>query len=242
MINIIAPCQPYVIEDLFSDKQKSGRGLLSRILYVKCQSRAGSRNFASKPLDERMQRNYHTICRYMLFAESKGDLEFDEYGLAECRAFFDEIEPQLEPNKGELAHMGDWAGKLPGNMTRLAGLLHCMAAFEVGRNPLDTPISAREARDAAELARFFLAHAKAVYGEQSEPENVKRARYLWGKIKSIDSSSFSKRELHRKIQNKRDFDYAATLQGLIDRGYIRITLIPNGRGRSAEMIYVNPEA
>jgi len=29
-LNIIAPCQPSVVTDLFSDKQKSGRGLLSR--------------------------------------------------------------------------------------------------------------------------------------------------------------------------------------------------------------------
>ena len=243
MINIIAPCQPYVIKELFSDKQKSGRGLLSRILYVKCQSRAGSRNFASEPLDERVQKNYHDICRYMLLAESEGELAFDEQGLAECRAFFNEIEPQLEPDEGELAHMGDWAGKLPGNMTRLAGLIHCMDAFEKGRNPLDTPINAREARMAAELARFFLAHAKAVYSEQSEPESIKHARYLWERIKTTDSFTFHKRELQRKTQKKKNFDFPETLQRLIDRGYIRMALIPSsGRGRPVEMIYVNPEA
>jgi hypothetical protein len=37
-LNIIALCQPIVIENLFGDKEKAGRGLLSRILFVKCRS------------------------------------------------------------------------------------------------------------------------------------------------------------------------------------------------------------
>ena len=215
--------------------------MLSRILYVKCQSRAGSRKAASKPLEKRVEENYRTLCRYMLFAKSEGALEYDESGFEEYVAFFNEIEPQLEPNEGELAYMGDWAGKLPGNMTRLAGLLHCIRAFEKGRNPLDTPINAKEAMEAAALARFFLAHAKAVYSEQSEPESVKHARYLWGKIKAIDAPSFHKIVLTRKINGKRNFDYAGTLQELIDRGYIRLENITNGRGRPTEMIHVNPK-
>lgn len=42
-LTIIAPCQPSVVVDLFADTQKAGRGLLSRILFVKCPSRVGSR-------------------------------------------------------------------------------------------------------------------------------------------------------------------------------------------------------
>jgi hypothetical protein len=239
VINIIAPCQPYVIEDLFSDRQKSGRGLLSRLLYVKCQSRAGSRKPASNPLEERVQKSYHDLCRFMLLADSAGDLVFDDGGYEECCAFFNEIEPHLDPLDGELAHMGDWAGKLSGNMTRLAGLIHCVNAFENGKNPTGTPIDAGEARAAAELARFFLAHAKAVYGEQAEPEGVRHARYLWERIKSIESNAFHKSVLTRKVQNKADFDYAESLQRLIDCGYIRIELKP-GLGRPVEMIYINP--
>ena len=51
-LSIIAPCQPSVITDLFSDKQKTGRGLLSRILFVKCHSRVGSRKATSRPLTQ----------------------------------------------------------------------------------------------------------------------------------------------------------------------------------------------
>jgi hypothetical protein len=84
--------------------------------------------------------------------------------------------------------MGDWAGKLPGAMTRFAGLIHCISAFELGKSPLDNPINADEARAAAELARFYLAHAKAVYSEQAELKRIRDALYLWEKIKSINST------------------------------------------------------
>jgi hypothetical protein len=138
--------------------------------------------------------------------------------------------------------MGDWAGKLPGQMVRLAGLLHCIAAFEESRNPVETFINADEARAAVTLARFFLAHAKAVYTEQREPRGLTNARYLWERIISLNSLSFNKSELTRKVQNKVDFDYSEALKRLADNGYIRIEYATTGRGRPTEQIIINPEA
>jgi hypothetical protein len=157
-LNLILPCQPSVINDLFSDNQKSGRGLLSRILFVKCLSRVGGRKSTSKPIEERIAANYNNLVHNMLSAGGKGDLRFDDNGFEVYALFFDEIEPQLTPGSGELEFMGDWAGKLPGQMVRLAGLLHCIAAFEEGRNPVDTFINADEARAAVTLARFFVVY------------------------------------------------------------------------------------
>jgi hypothetical protein len=241
-LNLILPCQPSVINDLFSDNQKSGRGLLSRILFVKCSSRVGSRNFTSKPIDERIAANYHNLCHNMLSASSKGDLRFDDTALDVCETFHNEIEPQLTQGSGELEFMGDWGGKLEGQMLRIAGLLHCIAAFEESRNPVDTFINADEARAAVTLARFFLAHAKAVYTEQREPRGLKNARYLWERIISLNSLSFNKSELTRKVQNKVDFDYSEALKRLADNGYIRIEYATTGRGRPTEQIIINPEA
>jgi hypothetical protein len=244
-LSIIAPCQPSVITDLFSDKKKSGRGLLSRILFVQCNSRVGGRKVTSKPIDDRIYTNYNNVCRNMLSASSKGDLRFDEGGFAVYTSFFDEIEPQLTPDVGDLSFMADWAGKLHGNMIRLAGLIHCIAAFEQGRNPLDSFINADEARAAVTLSRFFLAHAKAVYTEQEEPREISNARYLWRRIISLNSLSFNKSDLTRKVQNKVNFynsDYSEALKRLVDNGYIRIDTFTTGRGRPTETIIINPEA
>jgi len=239
-LNMIAPCQPTVIIDLFSDTQKSGRGLLSRILFVKCPSCVGSRKATSKPLDERIKSNYHNLCYAMIDADSSGNLEYDSGGFEVYRSFFDEIEPQLTPDIGELSFIADWAGKLHGQMTRFAGLIHCINAFEQGKNPLDTQINADEARAAVELAKYFLAHAKAVYMEQAEPPEITHARYLWGKIKSI--KSIGKRDLIRKTQGKQGFNLDESLTVLVERGYIRIEHSQTGTaGRPSETIIINPE-
>jgi hypothetical protein len=240
-LNMIAPCQPSVIADLFSDRQKSGRGLLSRILFVKCPSRVGGRSATSVPLNERIAADYRNLCFNMLAAQNNGNngnLEFDKGGFDVYRSFFDEIEPQLTPDIGELSFMADWAGKLPGQMARLAGLIHCIAAFERGNNPHDTQINAEETRAAVELARYFLAHAKAVYAEQAEPESVSNARYLWGKIKAMKTDK--KNELSHSTQGKQNFSLDDSLAELVNRGYIRVEYTRTG-GRPSPRIVVNPE-
>ena len=238
-LNIIAPVQPSVIRDLFSDRQKVGRGLLSRILFVKCQSWVGSRSATSKPIDEHIAKNYRNLCYNMLQAESNGNLVYCSEGFEVYSGFFDEVERQLKPDTGELSFMSEWAGKLHGQQTRLAGLLHCITAFERVESPLDSLINAEEARGAVMLARFFLAHAKAVYLEENEPVAIHNARYLWSRLKGLES--INKGDLVRKTQGKQNFTLDESLTELIKRGYIRVETTLTG-GRPSEKIMVNPES
>jgi len=210
---------------------------LSRILFIKCQSRVGSRKATSKPLDERITANYRNLCHGMLAATGNGNLTYDGGGFEAYASFFGEIEPQLTPDAGELSFMAEWAGKLHGNMTRLAGLIHCITAFEQGRNPLLTPINAEEAKSAATLARYYLAHAKAVYTEQAEPESISNARYLWAKIKAMKTDK--KNELTHMTHGKQGFNLDESLEELVKRGYIRIEPIQTG-GRPSPVIVINP--
>jgi hypothetical protein len=234
-LNIVAPCQPSVIADLFSDRGKAERGLLSRMLFVKCYSLLGKRTAFSEPISESVLTNYRNLVTNMLSSTESFELQFDNGGLEVYRRFFDEIE-----KNSELSFMLEWAGKLPGQMIRLAGLIHCMTSFSQGKKP--SLISADEANCAVALARFFLAHAKAVYSSQKEPIEIKNARYLWERIKSLKSLSFCKRDLIRKIQNKSDFDISESLNILYNRGYIILNNIIEGKGRPTEMIIINPEA
>ncbi|MDR1133574.1 MAG: DUF3987 domain-containing protein [Synergistaceae bacterium] len=227
-LNIVALCQPIVIENLFGDKEKAGRGLLSRILFVKCQSLVGRRKPVSRPIEPVTKRRYEDLCLSMLAAENGGELTFDDDGYKVYCRFFEEVEPLLTPDSGELSLMGDWAGKVCGTMTRLAGLIHCVNAFERGQNPAGTPITEEEAESAVILARFFLAHAKAVYIEQIEPQSEKDARYLLRRI--MGESPISQRDLIRKTQGYRRGNFAIddTLKLLEERGHIRIEKIPSG--------------
>jgi hypothetical protein len=227
-LNIIALCQPIVIENLFGDREKFGRGLLSRILFVKCQSLVGRRKSVSCPIEPTTKKRYEDLCRSMLAAEGGGELTLNDGAYTAYCRFFEEVEPLLTPDSGELSIMGDWAGKVCGTMTRLAGLIHCIASFERGENPTATPITAKEAESGVALARFFLAHAYAVYTEQIEPQSEKDARYLLRRLK--EKSPVSRSELGEKTRRYRigKFQLDDTLKALEERGQVRIEIIPGG--------------
>jgi hypothetical protein len=227
-LNIIALCQPVVIENLFGDKEKAGRGLLSRILFVRCKSLVGQRKPISCLIEPVTKKRYEDLCLSMLAAENGGDLTLDDGGYEVYCQFFEEVEPLLTPDSGELSLMGDWAGKVCGTMTRLAGLIHCVNAFENNQNPAGTPITAEEAESAVILARFFLAHAKAIYVEQIEPQSEKDARYLLRRIK--EESPVSRSVLVRKTQGYRGGKFVLddTLKLLEERGQVRIEKVPGG--------------
>ena len=239
-LNIIAPSQPSVVKDLFLDTQKDGRGLLTRILFVKCPSYAKRRNALPKPIDKSIEEAYLKLCYRMLESETSGNLEYDKTGVDEYALFFYEIDPYLEDEQCE-TKFDEWVGKLQGQMTRLAGLIHCIDSFIEGKDPLDSKINADQTRAAVELARYFFAHANAVYTEQSESKQKSDARYLWKRIKSI--KSITKQELLRKTQGKTGFDLDESLSLLNTRGYIKIVRGNSGKaGRPSETIFVNPEA
>jgi hypothetical protein len=234
ILNLLLPCQPSVITDLFSDSQKAGRGLLSRMLFVKCNSLVGGRKAtACAPPNECLER-WDNLVKALAADKNSEELKFDEDGFSVYTSFFDEIEPQLTPDSVELEFMADWAGKLCGNMVRLAGLIHCIS--ERTWTPL---ITRDEALCARELALYFLAHAKAVYLSESESRESSNARYLWRKLK--DGESFTKRELIRKTSGKCNFNLDESLAALAARGYLRID-IKATKGRKAELIVINPEA
>jgi hypothetical protein len=214
-----------VVENLFKDKEKAGRGLLSRILFVKCQSLVGQRKPISCPIESVTKKRYEDLCLSMLAAENGGELTLDDGGYEVYCRFFEEVEPLLTPDSGELSLMGDWAGKVCGTMTRLAGLIHCVNAFERGQNPAEMLITAEEAESAVTLARFFLAHAKAIYLEQREPQSEKDAKYLLRRI--TEKSPVSRSEITRKIQHYRigRFSLDDTLRLLEERGHISMETI-----------------
>ena len=230
-LNIIAPCQPSVIKDLFSDKEKTERGFLSRFLFVKCQAIRGTRQILSKPIDGKVKGAYSDLCRTMLTAESKGELTLSDEAFKIYERFFNEVEPQLLPDVGELSHMAEWAGKLhTGQTVRLAGLIHCIRAFERGKDPLSYQIDADEIQAAIMLARYFLAHAKAVYMEQAEPVKITHARYLWKRLLQQNTLNVTKSKIYTATKNycKGEFNLDESLKELESRGYIRLTQTRTG--------------
>lgn len=241
ILNILAPCQPSVVEELFRDKEKVGRGLLSRISFVKCRSLVGKRTLTCEPLEDRVKDTYNNLCRDMLSGTSKGELRLDNAAFAVVNKFFNEIESRQIPEVGDITFMAEWASKATGTMIRLAGLLHCINSYMAGVDPLSSVINEDETLRAEDIARFFLGHAKPVYSEQAQPAYVNNALYLWRRISSNGSLSLTKRDLVRLVQGKRDFNLDASLTVLERSGYIRVETRQT-TGRPSVSVIVNPEA
>jgi hypothetical protein len=244
-LNIVAPCQSIVIEQLFRDKEKSGRGFLTRFLYVKCPTLAGGRSPDGKEIDDAVYGEYSKLVFTAINSEDKGELTLDADALAAYREFFNEIEPQLKPKIGELSFMSGWAEKLRGNMLRLAGLIHCVNCFNRGENPTGSQIDGEEAEASVKLAKFFLEHAKAVYVGQAEPERVTHAKYLWERIKSLNVPGITKSQICKATQNyrKSTFNLDESLSELVRRGYVRIETIYKGNAnKPTTIIHTNSDA
>jgi hypothetical protein len=147
----------------------------------------------------------------------------------------------LSADQGTYSSYNDYSAITGGNQA-FSELIPFEQSEPLPPFPLDTRINADEAHAAAELARFFLAHGRAVYAAQAEPPEIRDAKYLWERIKSLKSLSIGKRELLRKAQGKQGFDINESLTLLVERGYIRLEFTPTGGvGRPSETIIVNPE-
>ena len=73
----------------------------------------------------------------------------------------------------DLGHITDWASKLVGATTRIAGLLHLAGTLRTGWTQ---PIPANHVDAAARLGHYFLAHALAVFDTMSADPTIDDAR------------------------------------------------------------------
>jgi hypothetical protein len=72
------------------------------------------------------------------------------------------LEPRLDPDTGDLFGAADWAGKLAGNCTRIAALLHL---YDKGwHEGTSTPIDQNMMTSAVAIADYLIPHALIALG------------------------------------------------------------------------------
>ena len=130
------------------------------------------------------------------------------------------IEPRLAPD-ADLGHITDWAAKLVGATTRIAGLLHLAGTRRTGWTH---PIPANHIDAAARLGHYFLAHALAVFDTMSADRTIDDARAVLHWIGRTNQTAFSRRDAFTALSRSRfrkvaDLHPALTL--LDDHGFIR---------------------
>jgi replicative DNA helicase len=251
--------QPEVVQGLSTKPTFRSRGLIARMLLVLPVSRLGFRNTNSDPLDPAVELAFDEFCRCLLnLPETKDDaceivptvLKFSPEARQLLEEYAGRIEPRLAPGR-DLDPLRDWAGKLPGTVARIAGLLHMAESvrgpegsegfegFEVGEVPGDC------VRRAVALGDFFLEHAIVSFSGVLGSSPVGPARIVLEHLRTQGAHTRSKRDLHQALRGRfpRASDLEAPL-GLLERhGYIRqVRVQPNGRGggRPSTLVVVNP--
>lgn len=244
--------QPGVIESLAKMPGFRDRGLLGRLCYVMPTSWIGSRDVAPPPVPEDIAAGYNGLIGKLLALPETRDaageivsttLALSPGALAVRDRFAAALEPRLGPG-GDLEHIRDWAGKLPGLMVRIACLIHlgggfeCSEGFEVGS------VSECEGNESEKICLFLLKHTLATFRMMGADPALGKARVLLNWIAKHDLETFTRRDAHQG--NRATFvqpdDVDDPLCVLAAHGYIREkSRVTGPKGGRPSVVYtVNP--
>jgi hypothetical protein len=246
-LSLCLTTQPFTFRQLGSKREFKGRGLIARLLMILPDDWVGKRTIRPKPMQAVTQETYRlaieTLSRIQYDDDNKERwLELAKDADKALEDFEREIEPLLGED-GELRWIGDWANKLCGVVCRFAGILHLLA----NSNTLTWPglIDGKTMRDAIQIGRYLISHAKRVSDLMQADENTLAAKHLlrWIENHAVnsDSQQFSRREahrgLHRRFSKVEELDPAFRL--LEDNGYIR--RVTTTKGSRSQVWDIHPD-
>lgn len=243
--------QPDVLRGLTAKPGFRGRGLLARFLFALPKPNLGKRTGNTRPLSEDLKLRWEGILTRLLNIEphtaedgqkSPHTLKLSEGAYSLWFAFWREVESDMGP-AGRFEFMTDWAGKLPGAVARVAGLLH------VARHAFDGPerheISEGDMSAAIQIGRTLSVHALAVFNMMGADPAIESARTVLDWIRAERLEGFTFRDCHHT--HKHHFRLATELTPVLtvleERQFIRRTQSPGPRvGRPSRAYEVNPAA
>jgi hypothetical protein len=217
--------QPDVLRGLASKPGFAGRGLLDRPLYLLPPHRLGYRSLEPQPVPEPVRAAYARNVRDLIGIPAGEDgqphvLTLSPAAGTAWKAFQREVETMLRPEGSLSGALLGWGGKLPGNVARLAGLLHC--ADRTFRAVTEREIGGTTMESAIALGRTYMGHARVVFREMGADPAMVIARRLWDRIEKRKLETFTARELWMPLRAayKKVLDIEPGLELLVDHNLI----------------------
>jgi replicative DNA helicase len=166
-------------------------------------------------------------------------LYLDASGMATFREYRVQHEADMNPN-GAYAEIRDWAGKQPGAVLRIAGLLH----ITTNATPEAERITGETIQRAIRVVDYFAEHARIMYALMRGVGSHADARLVLDVIRELGTPT-SRREVHRRLRGRVAFNSPRSLEAplavLEDHGYIRRHKYTGERGgRPSERIELSP--
>jgi hypothetical protein len=191
ILTLLLCLQPVVVERILRDPVMAGRGVPARFLFAWPPSRLGARRYPAPGLLPAVADAWAALIRdlsnpYLTCAanalagselerqrraleEPPARLGLTESARAAHAGFAAAVEARLGEGSGDLHDLSGWAGKLPGQVARLAGLLHLADRDPDLPDPLHRPVSGEAMGAACALGEYFIAHALKVFGPGGGP-------------------------------------------------------------------------
>ncbi|WP_338058573.1 DUF3987 domain-containing protein [Streptomyces noursei] len=219
-------------------------GLLGRFLYAR-PAPGGADTFDSPPVPEPVADAYAArigaLVEQVWRSETVQDLELSADARALFAEFYNAFGARRKPG-GDLHEIADWAGKLRGQLIRVAA---CLTLYE---DPTARTISGPGMANALGLAPYFIAHAKATFDLMSRDSEgtLRPLRDLlaWLRTRPDPAAVFTAREAWQALKGRswaQDMDAMAdTLTALEDYGWIALVPlveVPGKRGRKPSPRY-----
>ncbi len=255
-LNLNKPClticlspQPDVLRGLTGKSGFRGRGLLARFLYALPPSQLGYRTLNNVPVPATVAAQYSAGVTALLEMHQavkdgkvldRARLKFSDTAYAEWKAFSQTVEIYMRDGGG-LEHLRDWAGKLPGQVSRIAGLIHC-AEYAHGR-PEDHLISLDTVAKAQAIAASLIPHALAAFGMMGADPALDGARKVLRWINREQKPDFSARGCFKALQGSfpKMSDLTPAFDVLVETFHIYEEGVCKSKvGRRSQRFTVNP--
>lgn len=259
-ISISDPCltmalmvQPVVLERLVGNPDFRRKGLVARFLYSYPTTALGRRKTRTRRVPDGLEQAYGDILEQLLDIQvprqQRGFLRLSREARDYLDRYRDYIEQGLDKETGAYRNMTDWAGKLPGAVLRMAGILHCVRYRCEGVDLDRIPVECETMERAVELGNYYLAMASGIYARSGADGTTAGARKLWERIREKGYRSQITRDDIGKV-GRRLFENASergkAVEELVARGYLRIFDPPTGAvfpttGRPKTVYEIRPE-
>jgi hypothetical protein len=236
--------QPIILEQLASHDGFVGRGVVARPLYAVPHPLAGYREKGEPPsvapTDERAWAGRLRSLYEIVTPKEPTELTLAATARRKFVEWCDGLEPRRRPDGDLGGVLGEWAGKLPGQIARIAGVLHC-ARHAGGEIPAEVAIEDVEA--AIEMADYLIDHARVALGMMGADPAVADARRVLHAAAPWGGKDVRRGVLHRATRlDRRRLDEAVRV--LVEYGWLRPVAADAATqtGRPATVYRVHPAA
>lgn len=236
--------QPDVLAGLAKTPAFRGRGLVARFLYAIPPSNLGSRSLDASPLSIEAQQSYNTCITNILNqpGNSKNPyvLRLSEEAYADWHSYALVVEIKMIED-GPFSHIRDWAGKFPGAIARIAGLLHI--ARYAGGFPSNEIIGKEDMKAAIRIGHVLAEHALIVFDLMGADPALDGAKAILSWIRRHRLAGFTFRDCHyaHKSKFKRAKEMEPSIEVLIERHFIRENDREQKPYRPSRVFCVNPQ-